>query len=184
MAKSSKGTRIAEIILGIITIALAGFIISNPAGTALFLIMILGYALIFVGISRVIAGFVQKDASGAIRGVSIGTGVLSMIGGIVAVFNPVGATAILIVVVTIFIMIHGFGLIGSGISARGVSKGARGGIIITGIISIGFSAVLLVNPGFAIELVVLLMSLSLFFNGIASIISGIIGQKSDQYELK
>lgn len=181
--KTSKGTRIAEIILGAITIALAGFIISNPVGTALFLIMILGYALIIVGISRIIAGITQRDATGAIRGISIGTGVLSIIGGTLAVLNPIGATAILIMVVTIFIMIHGFGLIGSGISAKSASKGQRLGIVIIGILAVGFSSILLAYPGMVIELVIMFMSISLLFNGIGSIISGIVGHKSDQYEM-
>jgi hypothetical protein len=139
--------------------------------------MILGYALIFVGISRIIAGFAQRDASGPIRGISIGTGILSIIGGGVAVSNPVGATTILIMVVTIFIMIHGFGLIGSGISARGASKGPRIAIILMGVLAIGLSSVLLAYPGLAVEMVVLFMSVSLLFNGIASIISGITGNK-------
>ena len=182
--KSSKGTRIAEIILGAISIALAGFIIANPAGTALFLIMVLGYALIIIGISRVIAGIAQRDSSGAMRGISIGTGIMSVIGGTVAVFNPVGATAILIMIVSIFIMIHGFGLIGSGISAKGTAKGSRIGIIVMGALSVAFSSILLVNPGFAIELVVLFMSLSLFFNGIASIISGITGHRPEQSKIQ
>ena len=184
MAKSSKGTRIAEIILGAISIALSGFIIANPASTAIFLIMILGYGLIFVGISRIIAGFAQRELSGAIRAISIGTGALSIIGGTISVWNPLEAIAILIFVVSIFIMIHGFGLIGSGIGARGTPKGPRIGMIVMGIIAIGFSSVLLAMPGLAVELVVLFMSISLFFNGIGSIISGISGHKGEQYELQ
>ena len=184
LAKSSTGTRIAEIALGAMSIALSGFILWNPGETALILVMILGYALIFLGISRIIAGFVQRQASGAVRGISIGTGILSIIGGTIAIFNPIGATAVLIMVVTIFIMIHGFGLIGAGISARGVSKGSRIGMIAMGILAVGLSSVLLAYPGLAIEMIVLYMSISLFFNGIGSIISGIIGQGPKQRELQ
>jgi len=184
LTKSSTGTRIAEIFLGALSIALAGFILWNPGETAIFLVMILGYALVFLGISRIIAGFAQRESPGAIRAISIGTGIMSIIGGFIAVSNPIGATAILIMVVTIFIMIHGFGLIGSGISARGVSKGARVGIIVMGIIAVGLSSVLLALPGLAIEMIVLYMSISLFFNGIGSIISGIIGQNRKYSELQ
>ena len=184
MAKSSTGTRIAEIILGAISIVLAGFIIANPASTAIFLIMILGYGLIFVGIARIVGGFTQSGVSAAMRAISIGTGALSIIGGTLAVWNPLEATAILIFVVTIFIMIHGFGLIGSGIGARGIPKGPRIGIIIMGIIAVGFSSILLAMPGLAVELVILFMSISLFFNGIGSIVSGITGNKQDKYELQ
>ena len=184
MAKSSTGSRIAEIILGAISIALSGFILWNPGETAIFLVMILGYALIFLGASRIIAGFVQRDSPGAVRGISIGTGILSMIGGALAITNPIGATAVLIMVVTIFIMIHGFGLIGSGISARGISKGARLGMIAMGILAVGLSSVLLAFPGLAIEMLVLYMSISLFFNGIGSIISGIVGQNPKYRELQ
>ena len=59
-----------------------------------------------------------------------------MIGGALAITNPIGATAVLIMIVTIFIMIHGFGLMGSGISARGISKGKRVGMIAMGILAV------------------------------------------------
>jgi uncharacterized membrane protein HdeD (DUF308 family) len=92
-------------------------------------------------------------------------------------------TAILIMAVTIFIMIHGFGLIGSGTSARSAPKGPRITIILMGVLAIGLSSALLVCTELAVEMMILFMSVSLLFNGIASMISGITGNNL-QRELK
>ena len=180
MEKTSKGVRIAEIILGAIAIALSGFVISNPDTTTLLYILLLGIALLMTGISRIIVGAAAKQASGSSRGISIGTGVISIIGGVFAIANPVAAVATLIWIVSIIILIHGLGLIGSGIVSRGVDKGSRISGIVLGAIAVAFASILLSYPGLALVMMIIFMSIGLLFNGIASIVSGITGNKRMQ----
>ena len=177
LEKTSKGIRISEIILGAIAIGLAGFVISNPEVTTALLVMFLGFALIVTGISRVIVGAVSKQVSTGFRGINLGIGVLSIIGGIFTIVNPVTAIATLIFIVAIFILIHGLGLIGSGVASRGLDKGSRVSGIVLGAIAVAFAVILLVNPGLAVVMMIIFMSLGLLFNGIASIISGITGNR-------
>ncbi len=54
--KSPKWLRIVEIVLGAIAIGLAGAILANPGETTLFLVTLLGIALVMVGISKIIEG--------------------------------------------------------------------------------------------------------------------------------
>ncbi len=177
MDKTPKGIRIAEIVLGVIAIALAGYVISNPEAAISFHVMMLGIALVVIGVSRIIVGGVAKQASGKSRGISIGTGVISIIGGIFAIANPIEAIETLIWIVSIIILIHGLGLIGSGITSRGVDKGSRISGIVLGAIAVGFAGILLAYPGLALAMMIIFMAIGLFSNGIASIISGITGNR-------
>jgi uncharacterized membrane protein HdeD (DUF308 family) len=176
MDKTPKGVRIAEIILGVIAIALAAYVISNPEATVSFHVMLLGISLVVIGVSRIVVGGVAKQASGKSRGISIGTGVISIIGGIFAIANPIAAIDTLIWIVSIIILIHGLGLIGSGITSK-VDKGSRIPGIVLGAIAVGFAGILLAFPELALAMMIFFMAIGLFSNGIASIISGITGNK-------
>ncbi len=173
--KSSKGLRIAQIILGGIAIALSGAVLANPDTTTLLYVTLLGIALIMVGISKIIEGGLARQTTKGSRGISIGIGIISITGGAFALTNPTVAIATLIWIISIFILIHGLGLVASGISSRNQSKSSRIGNIIVGAIALGFASVLLAYPGLAIVMMIMLLSLGLLFNGIASIISGITG---------
>ncbi len=175
LEKSPKGLRIGEIILGVIAIALSAVVIANPGLTTALYVTFLGIALIMVGISRIIVGAIAKQVSKGSRGISIGIGILSIIGGAFAVANPITAVATLIAIIAIFVLIHGLGLIASGIASRGLDKGSRIGHIVLGVIAVAFASIIYANPGLALTMMLLLLSLGLLFNGIGSIISGITG---------
>ena len=177
MDKTPKGIRLAEIILGVIAIALAAYVISNPEAAISFHVMLLGISLVVIGVSRIIVGGVAKQSSGKSRGISLATGVISIIGGAFAIANPIEAIGTLIWIVSIIILIHGLGLIGSGITSRGVDKGSRISGIVLGAVAVGFAGILLAYPGLALAMMVIFMAIGLFSNGIASIISGITGNR-------
>lgn len=175
MEKASTSIRIVEIILGAITVGLSAFIISNPGVTTFIFVTFLGFALIMVGISKIIVGAALKDSTKSFKGISIAIGVISVIGGIFALVNPIGAVAALILVISIFILIHGVGLIASGITQKGTQKGLRIANIVLGVIAVAFAALIYANPDWAVAMMIILLALGLLFNGIASIISGIFG---------
>ena len=174
--KSSKGLRIGQIILGAIAIALSGAVLANPDTTTLLYVTLLGIALIMVGISKILEGGIGQSSKGS-RGINIGIGIISIIGGGFALANPVAAIGTLIWIISIFILIHGIGFIASGIATHNVTKASRFGTIILGAIAVGFAAVLLAAPGLAIVMMIMMLSLGLLFNGIASIVSGITGTR-------
>jgi len=174
--KSSKGLRIGQIILGAIAIALSGAVLANPDTTTLLYVTLLGFALIMIGISKIIEGGLAQSAKGS-RGINIVIGIISIIGGIFALANPVAAIGTLIWIISIFILIHGLGLIASGIAMRDAAKASRIGTMILGAIAVGFASILLAAPGLAIVMMIIMLSLGLLFNGIASILSGITGTR-------
>ena len=175
--KTPKGIRIAEIILGAIAIALSGWVLSNPDTTTLLYVTLLGVALIMIGISRILSGALSKQVSKGFRAINIGIGVISIAGGVFSLANPVAAVVTMITIVAIFILIHGLGLIASGIASRNLEKASRIGNIVLGAIAVAFAAVLYGYPGLGVVMMLVFLSLGLLFNGIASIISGITGNK-------
>ena len=173
--KSSKGLRIAQIILGGIAIALSAAVVINPDVTTLFFVTLLGIALIMVGISKIIEGVLAKQVSKGSRFISIGIGVVSIAGGFFSLVNPIAAVATIILIITIFILIHGIGLIANGLVSRSESRNSRIANVIIGAIAIGFALILHFYPGLILVMMIVFLSIALLFNGIASIIAGISG---------
>jgi uncharacterized membrane protein HdeD (DUF308 family) len=177
MDKSPAWLRVAQIILGAIAIALSAWVIANPAETTLLYIFFLGIALIMVGISKIIEGAVASDHTKSARIISIVIGVISIIGGFFALAHPIAAVATLIMIVSIVILIHGLGLIATGATAKTLGKGARIASIGLGIVAVIASISINAMPGLALAMMLLLLSIGLLFNGIASIVSGILGYR-------
>jgi len=175
--KSSSLVRIAQIILGVIAIALSGWVIAHPVATTLLYIVFLGIALIMVGFSKIIEGAVLRASPKSARIISIIIGIISIIGGSFALSNPLMAVVTLIMILSFVILIHGIGLIATGAAVKTLGKGSRIANIILGILAVVASIALHAVPGLALAITLMLLSIGLLFNGIASIISRIIGQR-------
>ena len=175
--KSPTWLRIAQIVLGSIAIALSGMVLANPDVTTLFFVTLLAISLIMVGISKIIQGALVKQLSKGPRIISIVIGIISIAGGFFSLANPIAVVLTLIMIITIFILIHGVGHVANGIASKNESKGSRIANIIIGGIVIGFSVILYAYPGLTLVLMVMFVSIGLLFNGIGSIISGTIGHR-------
>ena len=175
--KSPAWLRITQIILGAIAIALSGMVIANPDVTTLFFVTLLGISLIMVGISKIIEGILVNKLSKGTRIVSVVIGAISVAGGLFSLAQPLTAIATMVMIITMFILIHGAGLIGNGIASKNENRGSRMANIIIGGIVIAFSAILFAQPSLTLVLMVIYLSIGLLFNGIGSIISGIVGHK-------
>jgi len=175
--KSPIWLRIAQIVLGAITIALSGMVLANPDVTTLFFVTLLAISLIMVGISKIIKGALVKQLSKGTRAISIVIGIISIAGGLFSLANPIAAVLTQIMIITIFILIHGAGLVANGVASKSESRGSRIANIIIGGIVIALSAILYAYPGLTLVLMLMFVSIGLLFNGIGSIISGIIGHR-------
>ena len=87
--KSPKWVRIVDIILGAIAIGLSGMVLANPDVTTVFFVTLLSIALIVVGVSRIIGGAAIPGLSKGGRAAGIAVGVLGIVGGAIALANPV-----------------------------------------------------------------------------------------------
>ncbi|HSB57508.1 MAG TPA: DUF308 domain-containing protein [Nitrosopumilaceae archaeon] len=177
LGKSPTWLRIAQIVLGAIAIALSGMVLANPGVTTLFYVTLLAISLILIGFSKIIEGALAKQLPKSPRIISIIIGIISIAGGFFSLVNPVAALLTLILIIAVFILIHGAGLMAKGIASKYESRGSRIANIIIGGIVIALSAILYVYPGLTIVFMVMLVSIGLLLNGIGSIISGITGHR-------
>ena len=111
-------SRMASIGLGIIVIILALIVIAFPVGTTVFLIILMGVALLIDGISRLVHGFGDKESRGWSRGFRIGVGALEVIFGILVMVSPAVGVAFVGFIIAIALLIVGIQMIVGGISGR------------------------------------------------------------------
>ena len=74
-----SGSRMGSIGLGILVIILSLIVMAFPHGTTVFLVVMLGVALLVYGIARIIHGIGDRETSGWARWSNIGVGVLMLI---------------------------------------------------------------------------------------------------------
>ena len=175
--KSPTWLRIAQIVLGTIAIVLSGMVLANPDITTLFFVSLLAISLIMIGISKIIEGALVKQLAKGTRVISIVIGVISIAGGFFSLANPIAAVLTIIMIITIFILIHGVGLVANGIVSKNERKSSRIANIIIGGIVIALSAILYAYPGLTLVFMVMFLSIGLLLHGISSIISGITGHR-------
>jgi uncharacterized membrane protein HdeD (DUF308 family) len=108
----------AGIGLDIIVIILALIVIAFPVGTTVFLIILMGIALLIDGISRLVHGFGDKESRGWSRGFRIGVGALEVVLGILVMVSPAVGVVFVVFIIAIALLIVGIQMIAGGISGR------------------------------------------------------------------
>ena len=111
-------SRMAGIGLGILVIILALIVMAFPVGTTVFLIILMGVALLIDGIARLIHGFGDKESRGWSRGFRIGVGALEIIFGILIMISPAVGVAFVAFIIAIALLIVGIQMIAGGVSGK------------------------------------------------------------------
>jgi uncharacterized membrane protein HdeD (DUF308 family) len=115
----SRSSRIANIGLGVIAIAISLIVISFPVFTAGLLVTLAAISLLFVGIARVVQGARNKDAPGWSRGFMVGVGVLSIAVSLLVIAHPISFGVVLLgLMISIALLINGIQMIALGIGGR------------------------------------------------------------------
>lgn len=111
-------SRLATIGLGILVIILASLLLAYPSWTTTILILILGFALLFDGVSRLIHGWRDRLRSRWSRGFRIGVGVLEIALSIAIILSPSLGAKLVGILVAIALLIVGIEIIIAGIFGR------------------------------------------------------------------
>ena len=144
---SPKGLRIAQIVLGVIAIALSISVMAQPRAGVTLLVFLLSVTLLVLGIERVIAGIGLKDLPKSSRIGNIILGSLTIALGIIVISFPAFAAGFLILLLAIGLLFMGIARILYGILARrNVSKWSKAFAIGVGILSIAVSIMIFASP--------------------------------------
>jgi uncharacterized membrane protein HdeD (DUF308 family) len=124
-----KRSRLAHIGLGILVIILSSIVMAYPLASAAFVVLLASIALLFSGISSIIAGLrggkrdEAKDGRSTVstgsRALSIGAGALAVALSIAIMVTPLFGIALAGVVIGIAVLVYGIRLVVTGFSGRG-----------------------------------------------------------------
>jgi uncharacterized membrane protein HdeD (DUF308 family) len=178
--KAPNWLRAFDIVFGLIAVILSFVVLAYQELAILTMILVLSIVLLVTGIARIFGGIFAKYLSDGVRAVNVGIGIVAVALAIVALVYADLTTQVLIYILSFVLLLNGVARLVIGGFGRAFPKWLRGFFVIVGILTIVLSVVVFVSPGFGFLALVLLLSLTFMFNGIARIVQGITGtQETD-----
>ena len=154
--ESPRGTRILQIVLGGIAIALSLGVILNPGFGIATLILLLSATLLVVGIERVVTGFTKSHRSSKLSKFgNIGLGALVALLGIAVLAFPIFATEVLVTLLALGLLFVGIARIIHGLTDKNISKWSRGFLVGVGVLSLAVSFTVFAYPALGVLLLTL-----------------------------
>ncbi|MGA7042058.1 MAG: DUF308 domain-containing protein [Nitrososphaeraceae archaeon] len=118
MRRSSRGSSLANIILGLAVIAFSIVLMQFPIFASAILVILAAVALLLSGIARIIHG-ISKKTSRSSRAFLIGVGVISITVSILVIAHPISFGLVLFsIIISIAFLISGIEMMALGISGR------------------------------------------------------------------
>jgi uncharacterized membrane protein HdeD (DUF308 family) len=174
--ESHRGTRILQVVLGGIGIALSLGVIFNPGFGIATLALLLSATLLVVGIERVVTGFTQSNRSSKLSKFgNIGLGALVALLGIAVLAFPIFATELLVTLLAIGLLFIGISRIIHGLTDKNISKWSKGSLVGVGILSLAVSFMVFAYPTLGVLLLTLVLGINLLIIGVQSVAYAITG---------
>ena len=174
----SKGIRILQVIVGIIAIGLSIAVIINLGFGIEILVFLLSLTLLVVGIERVSIGFLPYIKKSSTRLSNIVLGGLAIALAIIVIAFPIFTIGILVTLLALGLLFIGAARIVHGIFDKQTSKWSRIFLVAVGILSIGISFMVFINPLVGIFILTFMLAVNLLIIGLESIVHGVSGKKN------
>jgi uncharacterized membrane protein HdeD (DUF308 family) len=175
LVKAPISIRIMEIVVGAITLILAGLIMAYPAFATMLILVLLSMSLLFAGIEGIIVGALGRRLSKGQRTLRVVAGIVAVGLSIATFAFPSVALLSLVVLLSIGLFFLGGSGIVKGILESGMSMWVRTLYVGVGVLTIGLSAAAIAAPGLALLTLYTLLAITLVINGAAYIATGIAG---------
>ena len=170
---SPRGTRILQLVLGGIAIALSLAVILNPGFGIATIALLLSATLLVVGIERVVTGFTQSNRSSKFG--NIGLGALVVLLGIAVLAFPIFATEVIVTLLAIGLLFIGIARIVHGLTDKNISKWSKGSLVGVGVLSLAVSFMVFAYPTLGVLLLTLVLGINLLIIGAQSVAYAISG---------
>jgi uncharacterized membrane protein HdeD (DUF308 family) len=113
--------------LGVLALIFGSIAVAAPVSTAVFVIFMLGFGLLFLGISHVVYGVGSSQSPGWARGFSIGAGALAIAISFLVMASPFAGAVFVSVFLGIALLIIGIEIIVVGATGRRMQMTHAGG---------------------------------------------------------
>jgi uncharacterized membrane protein HdeD (DUF308 family) len=176
--ESPRGTRILQVVLGGIAIALSLGVIFNPGLGIATIALLLSATLLVVGIERVVTGFTQSNRSSKLSKFgNISLGALVALLGITVLAFPIFVTEVLVTLLAIGLLFIGIARIIHGLTDKNISKWSKGSLVGVGILSLAVSFMVFAYPALGVFFLTLVLGINLLIIGIQSVAYAISGHR-------
>ena len=167
--------RSLDIIFGLISVILSAVILDYQELAILTLIFILSLILLVIGIARIFGGIFANYLSSGMRILNVGIGIVAIILAVISLVFTDFTIQLLIYIISFALLLNGVARLLIGGFAKALPKWLRGFFVAVGLLTIGLSIVVFVYSDLGFLALVLMLSVTFMFNGIARIAQGIIG---------
>jgi uncharacterized membrane protein HdeD (DUF308 family) len=179
--KAPGWLRAFDIIFGLIAVILSVVVLAYQELAILTLIFVLSIVLLVTGIARIFTGIFAKYLSDGVRALNFGIGLVAIVLGLAAMFYTNLTQQVLIYILSFVLLLNGVARLVIGGFGRAFPKWLRGFFAIVGILTIILAVVVFVYSEFGFLALVLMLSFTFMFNGIARIIQGITGTQETEF---
>jgi len=146
------------------------------------MIFVLSIVLLVTGIARIFTGIFARYLSDGIRAANVAIGIVAIALGIIAIVYTDLTTQLLIYILSFALLLNGVARLVIGGFTKAFPKWLRGFFAVVGILTIILAAIVFVYSDFGFLALILLLSFTFMFNGIARIIQGITGtQETEEF---
>jgi uncharacterized membrane protein HdeD (DUF308 family) len=179
--KAPNWLRAFDIVFGLIAVILSVLVLAYQELAILTMILVLSFVLLVTGIARIISGIFARYLSDGIRVLNFGIGIVAIVLAIVALLYTDLTTQVLIYILSFVLLLNGVARLVIGGFARAFPKWLRGFFVAVGVLTIVLSVIVFVSPSLGFLALVLILSFTFMFNGIARIIQGIMGTQETDF---
>jgi uncharacterized membrane protein HdeD (DUF308 family) len=176
-AKLPGWLRVAEIILGLVSLGAGLYVLVNPGVAVLTLILLLAIGLIFLGSRDIILGAMSSFLPTWLRAANILLGALAFILSVIVIAEPGFAVLTLVTILYLALFFRGVAGITMGAEARHFHRAWRGLSIGVGILCIILAIIFLALPSLAVATLIVLLSVGLTITGIEYVVVGAVGRE-------
>jgi uncharacterized membrane protein HdeD (DUF308 family) len=169
--------RVAEIVLGLVSLFAGALVIAYPGLGFFTLEVILAVGLIFLGSRDVVLGGMGTFLPKWLRAADIVFGVLAFILSVIVIASPGVAATTLVIFLYFALFVRGVAAISMAQAGKMFSTRLRAVSAVVGVLSIILAVVFLAYPGLAIGTLIFVLSVGLLFVGIEAIAAGVIGRE-------
>ena len=141
------------------------------------MIFVLSIVLLVTGIARILTGVFARYLSDGVRALNFGIGLVAMVLALVALLYTNLTTQVLIYILAFVLLLNGVARLVIGGFGKAFPKWLRAFFVVVGLLTIVLSVVVFVSSEFGFLALVLMLSFTFMFNGIARIVQGITGTK-------
>lgn len=175
VTKSPNSLRAAQIILGALTMMLAGLVLVFPAFAVYLIAALLSVSLLFGGIHDIVIGAGAKHLRKATRAASIGVGVLAIAASLFAIAYPGAAVIAMSVLLAVALIFLGSAAVARGIVEKHFPGWVRAMLIGVGALTTALSFPIIVYPVLGVPVLLAILATALVIIGASYIAVGATG---------